>query len=648
MRLTNNEFGGKVLSASQFFFLLMMNCFDDFIVLSWNVRGATNATSKRHCKELIKKYHPSICVLLETHVQFGRVASFWNRLGYFPAVIVEANGHAGGIWVLTSGGNFSVSTADVMAQCATVKIKVGSQAWFMSLVYASPIPSLRYQLWDRLISVRTMVNGPWMLIGDFNEVLLPSESIGGFSHVRAWKFGEVLSACNLTDLEAKGFKFTWHRHIQGVRHLAKKLDRALVDLEWRDKFPEAFVENLGRLHSDHHPILLRCGGLPMFKRERPFRFEVAWSTHKDYQEVVSGAWSVCEKDVLRGLDIVRDDSIIFNKFTFGNIFRNKRKILARLVRVQNCLDEQPTDSLAMLEKHLWKEYNMVLQQEELFWYQKSREKWVQYGDRNTKFFHSMTMTRRKRNRIHDLFLQNENWCTEDKILQSEALHYFKDLFCSNAPVGNVDLGLDALPMISDEGKAGLVRIVSKEEVYTALMQMESFKALGADGFHAFFFKKYWHIVGEDVWNMVREAFIHGSFDRKLAETLVVLIPKMDAPTSIKQFRPISLCKVIYKIIMKVLVNRIRPLLDSIIGPLQGSFVPGWGTTENALIAQEIMHYMNHSKSKKGSLAVKFDLEKAYDRVEWDFLQKTLEDFGFPENIVKLIMYYVKSSSLTLL
>nr|TKS03797.1 hypothetical protein D5086_0000149430 [Populus alba] len=74
------------------------------------------------------------------------VASFWNRLGYCPTEIVEANGHAGGIWVLTSGGNFSVSTIDVMAQCAIVEIKAGSQSWFMSLVYASPIPSLRYQL----------------------------------------------------------------------------------------------------------------------------------------------------------------------------------------------------------------------------------------------------------------------------------------------------------------------------------------------------------------------------------------------------------------------------------------------------------------------------------------------------------------------
>ena len=67
-----------------------------------------------------------------------------------------------------------------------------------------------------------------------------------------------------------------------MTHLAKKLDRALVDLEWRDKFPEAFVENLYKLHSNHLLILLRCGGLPVFKRELPFYFEVAWSTHKDY------------------------------------------------------------------------------------------------------------------------------------------------------------------------------------------------------------------------------------------------------------------------------------------------------------------------------------------------------------------------------
>jgi len=116
----------------------------------------------------------------------------------------------------------------------------------------------------------------------------------------------------------------------------------------------------------------------------------------------------------------------------------------------------------------------------------------------------------------------------------------------------------------------------------------------------------------------------------------------------KQFRPISLCDVIYKLITKVLVNRLQPFLDSLIGPLQCSFVPGRGTSDNALIAQKIMHFMHSSKSKQGSLAAKIDLEKAYDRVEWDFLQATLMEFDFPDITVRLIMFCIRSTNLTLL
>jgi hypothetical protein len=90
------------------------------------------------------------------------------------------------------------------------------------------------------------------------------------------------------------------------------------------------------------------------------------------------------------------------------------------------------------------------------------------------------------------------------------------------------------------------------------------------------------------------------------------------------------------------------MLDSIIRPFQGSFIPGRGTTDNALLAQEIMHHIHKSKSKYGTLAAEIDLEKAYDRVNWGFLEATLEEFGFPEVTVKLKMHCVKSASLALL
>lgn len=124
------------------------------------------------------------------------------------------------------------------------------------------------------------------------------------------------------------------------------------------------------------------------------------------------------------------------------------------------------------------------------------------------------------------------------------------------------------------------------------------------------------------------------------------IPKVDDPKTFRDFRPISLCNVLLKLISKIMVRRIRPFLDDIVGPLQSSFIPGRGTSDNALIAQEIVHHMHKKKGKVGYLMFKIDFEKAYDRVDWDFLKLTLTEFGFPAHIVNLIMSIVTASTLS--
>jgi len=103
----------------------------------------------------------------------------------------------------------------------------------------------------------------------------------------------------------------------------------------------------------------------------------------------------------------------------------------------------------------------VLQQEEMLWYQKSREKWERYGDRNTKFFHTLTTTRRKKNCVHGLFLSTGEFCTDDVILQEEALCYFKSLFYSSEASESTNLGLYNLPTLSNEGVDCLLKPVIK-------------------------------------------------------------------------------------------------------------------------------------------------------------------------------------------
>ena len=303
---------------------------------------------------------------------------------------------------------------DVFHQMVTFRVQNNQKDWLCSAIYASPTPSIRENLWHYMMQYKTCVNIPWFLMGDFNQVLSPAEAKGClFSAARADYFAHVLDVCDLMDIGLTRNTYTWVRRAAGTPTMMKRLDRALASLTWRHLFPEAYIEVLGKLHSDHFPLLLRCEGQQLVRGERPIRFLAAWTTHPDYDTVVDTAWHRGDQIVVNCLAKVKEDSLVFNKDVFGNILYRKRRLETRLQGIQRRLEQVDFASLIRLEEELQREYNLVLYQEELLWYQKSRERWVKLGDRNTSFFHSQTIVRRKRNRIHGLFLDDGRWITDD-------------------------------------------------------------------------------------------------------------------------------------------------------------------------------------------------------------------------------------------
>ena len=123
-------------------------------------------------------------------------------------------------------------------------------------------------------------------------------------------------------------------------------------------------------------------------------------------------------------------------------------------------------------------------------------------------------------------------------------------------------------------------------------------------------------------------FREGWMLREMNQTMITLIPKNQGACNFNQFRPISLCNFFYKIISKILVNRIRPLLSKIIDPAQVAFFPNRWITENIVLAQEVIHSFKQMKRKKGCLGIKLDFHKAYDRMEWKFIEQVLKPLGF--------------------
>lgn len=155
---------------------------------------------------------------------------------------------------------------------------------------------------------------------------------------------------------------------------------------------------------------------------------------------------------------------------------------------------------------------------------------------------------------------------------------------------------------------------------------------------AVFYKKFWHIVGDKVTHEILKVLNGGEMPVGWNDTNIVLIPKVKSPSVLKELRPSSLCNVVYKIISKVLANRLKSILPEIILDTQSAFVPGRLITDNVLIAYEATHFLQNKRNgKDGYAAIKLDMSKAYDRVEWPFLLHMLRRLGFDEKWNRLIM-----------
>ncbi|XP_058723191.1 uncharacterized protein LOC131594996 [Vicia villosa] len=227
--------------------------------------------------------------------------------------------------------------------------------------------------------------------------------------------------------------------------------------------------------------------------------------------------------------------------------------------------------------------------------------------------------------------------------------YFSELFETYCPLIEEDVLEVVKDRLRPEHIAHCEDTFTGEEVKEALFQMHPLKAPGPDGLPSLFYQKYWNIVGPEITHLALEVLNNNMDPSSINNTFIALIPKCKHPKSPKDYRPISLCNVLMKIITKTIANRIKSFLPDIIDEEQSAFVKGRLITDNALVALECFHWMKKKKKgKRGFMALKLDMSKAYDRVEWDFIFKVLYSMGFPEKFVKLIVNCVSTVSYKIL
>ena len=331
---------------------------------------------------------------------------------------------------------------------------------------------------------------------------------------------------------------------------------------------------------------------------------------------------------------------------FGHVpklIQNKQKTLNALVL------RDKDGSLGSEINSVRKEINDLLDSEEIMWHQQSRMQWMMLGDRNTRYFHSKALDRKRKNAISRIMDENGIWHETKEGIANVVVSYIEKLYTTSYPSHILEI-TDTIPTkVSSEMNQSLIKDFTKEEVLAALKQMHPTKAPSPDDMSAIFFQKYWDVVGNDVTSMVLNVLNCNKSIVEINKTYITLVPKTKSPTKITEYRPISLCNVVYKLISKVLANRLKVTLPQLITENQSVFLSERLITDNVLVAFEVMHYLEHKRDGKDCyMAVKLDMSKAYDRVEWGFIEKVMERMGFHERWIALVMHCISTISYSIL
>ncbi|XP_024014707.1 uncharacterized protein LOC112088547 [Eutrema salsugineum] len=418
----------------------------------------------------------------------------------------------------------------------------------------------------------------------------------------------------------------------------------MANTQWHLLFPDSETHYLELDESDHRPLISFLGDRPQQRRGQ-FMFDDRMTSDEDFQQMVSREWNSGSSQNTTLLDRIVKIRRQISRWKQRHKPNAKEKIAILLYKLDKAASSA---NVSQSERDILEaQLNKAYVDEEIYWKRKSRNKWLLVGDRNTRFYHQVTKTRRVKNRI--LSIQDSQGIIQrgDDNIAATAERYFTELFSTQGiPQNAIDEVLvNFESRVTRDMNNDLTREVSLEEIRKAVFSIEAQKTPGPDGFSGSFYQSFWNEISPALLMEVKAFFEEGRMDQRHNHTNLCLIPKITTPTMMADFRPIALCNVSYKIISKILVNRLKQHLSALVSENQAAFIPGRMITDNVIIAHEVFHALKvRRRQSKFYMALKIDMMKAYDRLEWGFLEETMRRFGFDSKWIQWIMTCVKSVS----
>ncbi|XP_074305787.1 uncharacterized protein LOC141641008 [Silene latifolia] len=603
-------------------------------IFSWNVRGlrSTDSPIIPYINWSVRYYDASIVFLQETKCSLADSVCKTSSLNLPHFCGTNASGLSGGLLLLWDDRSdiLPLVTDPHFILCKVIN-HVSDNVWFALFLYGEFCNASRASFWQEMKALCSSYS-PLCMIGDFNQVEHHYDKLGGSFNITGWKsFLDWRINIPLSELPYSGPKFTCANKRDSSTLILERLDRCYASQNWRLSFPDAHIQNLNIFISDHAPIVLSTSAKNK-KPKRPYRVDNWCLEHPDIQSIISSIWnstSVCHAtaSVSRKLTIIRSGIlkwVLQNRRHFMLDWSSISRDLS--VSTANALDSSSASNYMNNVRSI--EHEVYIQHS--FWKQRAKYEFRFNDGLPTSYFFSRSKSRQKRLRIIALKNDMGIWFSSDTDLSQLIISHFTSLFSSSTPA-TPSLALDdlSIPQLDGFQQNFLSQPFTPKDVENAFFSMKPNKSPGQDGFPPRFYHLFWGLIKEDITLAVLSFLNSGILPPSWNNTHVVLIPKVDLPETISQFRPISLCNVIYRAASKCIALRLKKVIDRIIGQNQNAFVPGRLISDWGFLGHEILTHIN--QRKRGTRcygAIKLDMNKAFDRVSWPFLFRVLKPFGF--------------------
>ena len=641
-------------------------------ICSFNVRGIKERNKRRDIFNWLRKKKYDICLLQESHCTKEQEKTWQNEWGYRAYYSSHTSNSRGVVTLVNNTFKYELHSilSDSEGRYVILDCSISGQRCVIANIYG---PNEDEPLFFDMLRTKLeqFENSSFILGGDYNVVqdyILDTINIRNRNNPNAHK--SVINLRDELDLidpwreenpDAK--VFTWHNS----QNKQSRLDYFLISSDIFNYVEKTCIKPGYR--SDHSVVelILNFGCQP--KGRGLWKFNNSLLKDQRYVEEIKNCIKNTKQQYqIRNIQMPNDDPNNFNinsqllfetlKFEIRGktiayssakkkeAAKHEKEIDENIDRLHKLYIEDPTlENLTRLEE-MKNELKLLREEKIEGIIMRAKAKWNLEGEKNTRYFCNLEKRHYQEKVISKLIDNEGNEIKESKQILNEQKLYYQKLYTSHNPT--TDQELDKLffdkqndfYILSNEEADSIENEITPEECYRILKDMKANKSPGSDGFTTEFYLHFWNELKFIMVNSFKYAFQEGKMSDSQRLGVITCLPKPGKDKLyMKNWRPISLLNIDYKILSGVIANRIKKHLGALISQCQKGFIEGRQIGECTRIVSDLIHYLK--RSNKSGILLMIDFEKAFDSLEWSFVEKTLKHFNFGKNILKWVKCFYK-------